>query len=207
MKTYSSAKESATKRKKLVYLIAATVALAVLAVTITLAAVLGASGTNGDVDVPVQNPIGGEPDEPVVKPEPITYALPVAGSIVRVAALEELTYMPSLNMWKTHNGVDFAAEENAPVAAIAAGVVETVEVTTLEGTVVTLRHDGGLTSTYKSLGSASVAVGDTVAKGDTLGTAGTMLTEHGDGVHVHIELRLNGELADPLEYLDVDVNK
>ena len=82
-----------------------------------------------------------------------------------------------------------------------------MEVTTLEGTVITINHDNGITSVYKSLGSASVEAGARVAKGDAIGVAGTMLTEIGDGVHVHLEMRSAGALVDPLEYVDAEINK
>ncbi|MFR6641535.1 MAG: hypothetical protein ACLUSP_09615 [Christensenellales bacterium] len=44
----------------------------------------------------------------------VTYSLPVADGTLRAASIDSLTYMPSLNMWKTHNGVDFAASEVPP---------------------------------------------------------------------------------------------
>ena len=170
------------------------------------------------VDTPVvDKPVVDKPvvDEPTIK-DPVldtgstvqSFSLPVENaSVIREAAIDKLVYMPSLNMWKTHAGVDFSATENAPVKAIASGKVESVEETTLEGVVVTISHEDGLVSVYKSLASASVSAGDSVLQGTTIGVAGTMLTEKTDGVHVHLEMTLNGELVDPLLYLDAEIDK
>lgn len=204
MKTYSSRESEAKNRKTLIYAIVGVVSLIVLAVTVTVAAVV----SNRDGGPVTEKPSQAEQVEPVAKPDPVTFALPIAGgTISRAASIDSLTYMPSLNMWKTHNGVDFAASEGAAVCAIADGTVASVEVTTLEGTVVTVNHADGITSVYKSLGSASVEAGAKVAKGDAIGVAGTMLTESSDGVHVHLEMRRAGALVDPLEYVDVEIDK
>ena len=203
MKTYSSQATKSKNKKTLIYAIVGTLSLIVLAVTITVAAVV--SNRGGET---IETPDPGENVTPVTKPEVVTYALPVGGgTLVRAASLDTLTYMPSLNMWKTHNGVDFAVGEGTEVCAIADGTVASVEVTTLEGTVVTVNHDNGITSVYKSLGSASVEAGAKVSKGDKIGVAGTMLTEISDGVHVHLEMRSAGALVDPLEYVDAEINK
>lgn len=205
MKTYSSQAAKSKNKKTLIYAIVGIVSLIVLAVTITVAAVVSNRENGGSV---IEKPSDPEPITPVTKPEVVTYGLPVeGGTLVRSASLDSLTYMPSLNMWKTHNGVDFAVSEGATVSAIADGTVASVEVTTLEGTVITINHDNGITSVYKSLGSASVEAGARVAKGDAIGVAGTMLTEIGDGVHVHLEMRSAGALVDPLEYVDAEINK
>jgi murein DD-endopeptidase MepM/ murein hydrolase activator NlpD len=167
------------------------------------------------VNTPSDTEQGGSVDTPVEIP-PVTdvgsgvmlFYAPVSGQVTRAAALETLTYMPSLNIWKTHSGVDFAAAEGEAVMAVADGTVVSVEQTTLEGVVVTVSHDGGLTSVYKSLASASVKAGDTVSGGGTqVGTAGTMLVEGSDGVHLHLEMAVNGQLVNPLDYLESEILK
>ena len=209
MKTYSgSGRAKDEKKNKIIAWTVAIVSTLVIAATVTLAVVLS---RGGEVDVPIDAPI----DEPVDKPpltdadvEPMKFGLPVAnGSVIRESSLASLVYMPSLNMWKTHNGVDFAATENAPVLSIANGKVTDVQTTTLEGVVVTVDHGEGIVSVYKSLASASVKPGDEVKIGGEIGKAGTMLTENSDGYHVHLEMTVNGELTDPLEYVDVEINK
>ena len=215
MKTYSgSGKAKNPKKTKLLYWMVAAASVIVIALSVTLAIVFSRT------DVPVVAPPvdeGGNVEKPEEKPpvidtdtdtDEIKFGLPVEkGTVIREAALDTLVYMPSLNMWKSHNGVDFAAAENAPVLAVADGKVVSVEETTLEGIVVSIEHKDGIVSVYKSLSSASVKAGDEVTLGSSIGVAGTMLTEASDNVHVHLEMTVNGEIVNPLEYIDAEINK
>ncbi len=213
MKTYSgSGKAKNPKKTKLLYWMVAAASVIVIALSVTLAIVFSRT------DVPVVAPPvdeGGNVEKPEEKPpvidtdtDKIKFGLPVEnGTVIREAALDTLVYMPSLNMWKSHNGVDFAAAENAPVLAVADGKVVSVEETTLEGIVVSIEHKDGIVSVYKSLSSASVKAGDEVTLGSSIGVAGTMLTEASDNVHVHLEMTVNGEIVNPLEYIDAEINK
>lgn len=213
MKTYSgSGKAKNPKKTKLLYWMVAAASVIVIALSVTLAIVFSRT------DVPVVAPPvdeGGNVEKPEEKPpvidtdtDEIKFGLPVEnGTVIREAALDTLVYMPSLNMWKSHNGVDFAAAENAPVLAVADGKVVSVEETTLEGIVVSIEHKDGIVSVYKSLSSASVKAGDEVTLGSSIGVAGTMLTEASDNVHIHLEMTVNGEIVNPLEYIDAEINK
>lgn len=213
MKTYSgSGKAKNPKKTKLLYWMVAAASVIVIALSVTLAIVFSRT------DVPVVAPPvdeGGNVEKPEEKPpvidtdtDEIKFGLPVEnGTVIREAALDTLVYMPSLNMWKSHNGVDFAAAENAPVLAVADGKVVSVEETTLEGIVVSIEHKDGIVSVYKSLSSASVKAGDEVTLGSSIGVAGTMLAEASDNVHVHLEMTVNGEIVNPLEYIDAEINK
>lgn len=215
MKTYSgSGKAKNPKKTKLLYWMVAAASVIVIALSVTLAIVFSRT------DVPVVAPPvdeGGNVEKPEEKPpvidtdtdtDEIKFGLPVEnGTVIREAALDTLVYMPSLNMWKSHNGVDFDAAENAPVLAVADGKVVSVEETTLEGIVVSIEHKDGIVSVYKSLSSASVKAGDEVTLGSSIGVAGTMLTEASDNVHVHLEMTVNGEIVNPLEYIDAEINK
>lgn len=213
MKTYSgSGKAKNPKKTKLLYWMVSAASVIVIALSVTLAIVFSRT------DVPVVAPPvdeGGNVEIPEEKPpvidtdtDEIKFGLPVEnGTVIREAALDTLVYMPSLNMWKSHNGVDFAAAENAPVLAVADGKVVSVEETTLEGIVVSIEHKDGIVSVYKSLSSASVKAGDEVTLGSSIGVTGTMLTEASDNVHVHLEMTVNGEIVNPLEYIDAEINK
>ena len=213
MKTYSgSGKAKNPKKTKLLYWMVAAASVIVIALSVTLAIVFSRTDVPvvappvdevGNVEIPEEKPpvIDTDTDE-------IKFGLPVEnGTVIREAALDTLVYMPSLNMWKSHNGVDFAAAENAPVLAVADGKVVSVEETTLEGIVVSIEHKDGIVSVYKSLSSASVKAGDEVTLGSSIGVAGTMLTEASDNVHVHLEMTVNGEIVNPLEYIDAEINK
>jgi murein DD-endopeptidase MepM/ murein hydrolase activator NlpD len=146
-----------------------------------------------------------EPVNTVSKPVVEKYSIPVENyTLGKAASIDKLVYMPSLNMWKTHNGVDFAAAEGSKVNAAYSGKVTAVETSALDGTTVTVSQSDGLTAIYKSLSSSSVKVGDKVANGAQIGVVGTMISETEAGAHLHFELKKDGKFVDPLDYIDVE---
>jgi len=140
---------------------------------------------------------------PVVN-NPIVYVMPLQnGSTGQEFSVEKLVYNKTLNQWRTHNGVDVMGEKGQEVLAVYDGKVTGVEVTTLEGTIITIDHGQGLVAVYKGLQNATVEVDDTVEKGQKIGEIGTMMTESLEGYHVHLEMMLNGKLVDPMDYLPI----
>lgn len=99
------------------------------------------------------------------------------------------------------NGVGIAAPSGAAVKAVAAGsVAEVLQSFGTYGPTVVLQHGAGAYSIYSSLGSIRVTKGETIAKGQTIGTVGT--TDPALGPHLHFEIRPDGRQAvDPLEWL------
>ena len=134
----------------------------------------------------------------------VTFGMPLAEyTIGQGAALDSLVYSSTLNQWRTHNGVDFAAAAGANVLAVSDGTVKSVTASTLEGTVVTVEHADGLVSIYKGLNADGViAEGAAVKTGDVIGTvAETMMIEQLEGTHLHLEMQANGAYVDPMDYL------
>ncbi len=143
-----------------------------------------------------------EPSAPTKKPGKITQ--PVSGSAVLGYAVETLCYNPTTRDWRTHNGIDYAAEAGTEVCAAADGIVYTVYEDETMGTTVVIRHDGGYTTKYASLGKeVSVTAGQEISAGDVIGTVGcTALLETAIGDHLHFSVTLNGEAVDPEDFLD-----
>lgn len=112
------------------------------------------------------------------------------------------------SMWHFHTGIDLAASVGTSVACCYDGVVESVITDdSLEGNKVTIRHANGVKTCYSFIDVKSgLKVGDSVKKGDTLGTVAEpagkecMLEPH-----VHFEVIENGESADPDKYLDISI--
>ena len=123
-------------------------------------------------------------------------------TVLKDASIDKLVYMPSLNMWKTHNGIDIAMAKDSAVKSVYSGKVKKVEQSTLEGVVVTVELSNGMVAVYKSLSSASVKEGDKVANGATIGIVGTMLSENDAGTHLHLELKKDGNYVNPTDYID-----
>ena len=138
----------------------------------------------------------------VVKPVQESFSLPTDEyTVFKDASIDKLVYMSSLNMWKTHNGIDISMPENSIVKSVFSGKVKKVEQSTLDGIVVTVELSNGMIAVYKSLSSATVKEGDTVANGAQIGVVGTMLSESDAGTHLHLELKKDGRYVNPADYI------
>ena len=98
-----------------------------------------------------------------------------------------------------HLGVDFRGAVGAPIRAANRGVVALVDTFFLGGRVVYLDHGGGLTTGYLHLSRALVRVGDTVARGQTIGLVGA--TGRVTGPHLHWTARYGALTVNPLDLL------
>lgn len=128
--------------------------------------------------------------------------LPVAGDTIGAYAMDCLSYNETTRDWRVHNGVDFAAEPGAPVAAAADGTVYTTYEDDALGFTVVIRHDGGYTTRYSSLDEdLCVSPGDNVTLGQTIGYASdTALVETVMGAHVHFSVSRQDLPMDPAEF-------
>ena len=128
---------------------------------------------------------------------------PLDGTTVTVFSMTELLYDETMADWRTHEGLDIAAEAGDLVAATQDGTVTAVYEDDYLGNVVVVSHSGDLATLYANLSETpAVAVGDTVSAGQTLGQVGdTALLEAAEPSHLHFEVFQNGEAIDPLEYL------
>ena len=117
-----------------------------------------------------------------------------------------LSYNPTTRDWRVHDGMDIAAEAGTAVCAAADGTVYTTYTDDTMGTTVVIRHDGGYVTVYSSLDSAlSVAAGDTVTLGQTIGTVGnTALLESAIGDHLHFSVSCNDKSVDPAQFLGLE---
>jgi Peptidase family M23/Carboxypeptidase regulatory-like domain len=102
-----------------------------------------------------------------------------------------------------HTGTDFAGQIGDSVGAANRGVVAMVGDFFLAGTVVYIDHGGGLTSAYFHLSHVDVAVGDTVHRGQRIGSVGA--TGRVTGPHLHWVVRYGIVSVDPLDALALHV--
>ena len=135
-------------------------------------------------------------------PRDFTTASPLTGEVVMPYAMDCLTYNPTTRDWRTHDGIDIAAQEGASVGAAAAGTVKSVFDSDTMGTTVVIEHEGGYTTTYASLDkTVAVKAGDKVTLGQTIGKVGqSALMESALGYHVHFSVSCNGESVDPNDF-------
>ena len=146
-----------------------------------------------------------QPTRPQVEvvPKKMQTVSPVEGEIISVYAMDSLTYNATTRDWRTHNGVDIAAEEGTEVRSAADGTVYTVYEDDTMGMTVVIRHEDGYVTTYSSLGeTVTVAPGDSVKAGQKIGCADTSaLLESAIGCHVHFGVPRDNVPVDPAEFL------
>ncbi len=82
-------------------------------------------------------------------------------------------------------GIDIGASSGSSVRASANGKVALVSSLPSYGTLVIVRHGGGILTVYADLSSVSVSSGETVSKGDVVGRSGTN-SELGDILHFEV---------------------
>ena len=146
-----------------------------------------------------------QPTRPQVEavPKKMQTVSPVEGEIISVYAMDSLTYNATTRDWRTHNGVDIAAEEGTEVRSAADGTVYTVYEDDTMGMTVVIRHEDGYVTTYSSLGeTVTVAPGDSVKAGQKIGCADTSaLLESAIGCHVHFGVTRDNVPVDPAKFL------
>ena len=130
-------------------------------------------------------------------------AAPLAGETVAEYAMDCLSYNTTTRDWRTHDGIDIAAEAGTQVTAAADGQVYTVYQDDTMGTTVVLRHEEGYVTVYASLAEeVLVSPGDQVVLGQAIGTVGnTALLENELGEHLHFSVLCNDAEVDPAEFL------
>ncbi|MBQ3518240.1 MAG: M23 family metallopeptidase [Clostridia bacterium] len=131
------------------------------------------------------------------------YMLPAGTDIVKDFSMGIPVFSDTMNDWRTHNGVDFGGKEGDSVVAAADATVTAVYEDASWGGVIELDFGNGATAKYCGLqfDSITLAVGDTVKQGETVGVLGKIPVEAKEGCHLHYEMRMNGEIADPLEVM------
>lgn len=106
---------------------------------------------------------------------------------------------PVLGYARMHTGIDVGAGYGASIVAANDGIVKMAEWFGGYGNAVIIEHGGGITSLYGHCSSMSVSDGQNVKAGQTIAKVGS--TGMSTGPHLHFEVRVNGEPADPLNYL------
>jgi murein DD-endopeptidase MepM/ murein hydrolase activator NlpD len=95
-----------------------------------------------------------------------------------------------------HLGLDLAGAKGDPVRAANRGVVRLIGHFSLAGNCIYIDHGEGLVTAYFHLSHVAVAEGDTVARGQRIGSVGA--TGRVTGPHLHWVARYGGITIDPL---------
>jgi len=98
-----------------------------------------------------------------------------------------------------HPGVDIAASSGTPIHAAASGTVIYAGWMDGYGNLIVIDHGRGLATAYGHQSSIGVGLGAAVSQGSVIGYVGC--TGYCFGPHLHFEVRVNGEVVDPMGYL------
>lgn len=101
--------------------------------------------------------------------------------------------------WR-HTGVDIACPAGTPILAADDGVVTRVQyIKTGYGHNVMIDHGDGVVTLYGHMTTIYVKNGETVKRGQEIGLEGS--TGRSTGPHLHFEVRINGKIYNPLNYI------
>jgi murein DD-endopeptidase MepM/ murein hydrolase activator NlpD len=104
--------------------------------------------------------------------------------------------------YEYHPGIDIAVPSGTPIRAAAAGTVIFTEPEASSGgygNYTCIDHGGGLSTCYAHQETFAVTAGQQVAQGQIIGYSDC--TGYCFGPHLHFEVRINGEVTDPMAYL------
>lgn len=100
---------------------------------------------------------------------------------------------------RSHDGIDVAARQGAPIHAAEAGRVIHSGRLGDYGKVVVIKHEGHYRSIYAHTSRTLVRTGQFVEKGDRIALVGS--TGRSTGPHLHFEIRRRATPRDPMLYL------
>lgn len=98
-----------------------------------------------------------------------------------------------------HPGIDIAVPTGTPVHAGGSGTVIMASYNGGYGNYTCIDHGGGISTCYAHQSAIQVSVGQHVSQGQVIGLSGN--TGFSTGPHMHFEVRINGAVTQPLNYL------
>lgn len=106
---------------------------------------------------------------------------------------------------KSHGGVDLRGKPGVPIYAIQDGKVVIAERMFYEGIFTVIDHGSKIFSLYMHQSRTNVKEGDVVKAGDKIGEVGS--TGISTGPHLHLGLKVDGEILNPLSVLELTLLK
>jgi murein DD-endopeptidase MepM/ murein hydrolase activator NlpD len=105
--------------------------------------------------------------------------------------------------WEScHPGIDIGVPSGTPIRAAGAGVVSLIQSEAQSGgygNFTCIQHTGTMATCYAHQSSIGVSMGQHVRQGQVIGLSGC--TGRCFGPHLHFEVRINGAVTNPLNYL------
>jgi murein DD-endopeptidase MepM/ murein hydrolase activator NlpD len=133
--------------------------------------------------------------------------LPLAGPLkvnYRVTSRFGVRKDPVNGRLSRHEGLDMGAPMHTPIMATAPGKIVYAGWRGRYGRVVEVDHGMGLTTRYAHMRSIKVQLGQSVERGDVIGTLGN--SGRSTGAHLHYEVRVNGKPRNPAVFMKAGKN-
>lgn len=109
------------------------------------------------------------------------------------------------NTYMQNSGVDYKSEEVFDVVSILDGTVIEVKEDAILGNVVQIKHTNDIISVYQGLSEVDVKKEDKILAGQIIGKSGQSNINKDIGNHLHFELYYQGQIVNPEEYYDKNV--
>ncbi|AFL52338.1 M23 family metallopeptidase [Sinorhizobium fredii] len=106
---------------------------------------------------------------------------------------------PFLGRLALHAGIDFRAATGTRIRSTAEGTVTAAGPAGGYGNMIEIDHGNGVSTRYAHLAVILVNVGDRIDADQVIAQSGS--TGRSTGPHLHYEVRLNGQAADPMRFL------
>lgn len=142
--------------------------------------------------------------------EKMTSAIPAIWPIDRkalhnnhIGAFNPRRFHPILKRIRPHNGVDFGCDRGTPIYATGDAVVERANRSGYNGGFgrqVVLNHGFGYKTRYAHMQEVTVNRGDTIRRGQQIGTVGN--TGRSTSPHLHYEVIYKGRPVNPINYFN-----
>ncbi len=134
-----------------------------------------------------------------------TLLLPVSGTLLAAHDLDVPVWSNTMEDYRTHCGLDIAAEPGASVTAAANGVIAQVWVDPMMGQCITVKHGGDCTTVYRNLSTVlpvGIEAGVEVRAGQLIANVGeSAMIEIAEEPHVHFEVMIGDDYVNPIDYL------
>lgn len=148
---------------------------------------------------PSQTQSGGQTTTP---PQQTITAAPTSTGFIRPVPAGVGYISCYLGGYPGHTGIDIAVMggTGTPILASASGVVtKAVNSNVGYGRHIIIDHGNGYTTLYAHNSALYVSVGDRVGQGQVIAAMGR--TGNATGVHVHFEVKYNGRIQNPVDYV------
>ena len=128
---------------------------------------------------------------------------PLQGNVIMNYSMDQTIYFATLDQYKYNPAIVIQAEVNAPVEAVSAGKVISIENNAEIGTTVTVDMGDGYSAVYGQLKEIAWNTGDSVTAGEVIGYVSEPTKYYSvEGANLYFELLKDGAPVNPMEYLE-----